>query len=145
MNDRRLFLKIKIKSLAAEAVIIRHHERRSLDHQIRSALREHRVGVVREECRATHLAYGFIRGKRRRLIEKQDVIPPATIAKAEGMVKRYGRYDAKAWTAWLTEGTVAPAPVASTVDATAFNPVDGGSNPPRRSGGLLGRIFGAAT
>lgn len=117
MTDRRHLLKIKLKSLAAEAKIIRKAERAlafppslPINHfskeerdknpdfikrsavEIRrmkaaqrarfrsnpwygqnretlSAIREHRVIDVREEARATHLAYGFVRGKTYQQIE----------------------------------------------------------------------------
>lgn len=116
-TDRRHLLKLKLKSLAAEARIIRHHEsklafrpdserlcpeaipeevfalgekacaawikaeRRDQRKQWQTnpwfvenrerltSMRNHRVVDVREESRATHLAYGFIRGKTARQIE----------------------------------------------------------------------------
>lgn len=55
-----LFLKVKLKSLAAESKIIRDLERRCPPH--RTALREHRLFVVRKATRNTHLAYGYLRG-----------------------------------------------------------------------------------
>ena len=69
------FLKIKLKALAAEARIIRREELRlncsprigeafaSVNTEVRNAMHDHRVVVVRRVARATHLAYGFLRGR----------------------------------------------------------------------------------
>lgn len=81
--DRREMLRVKAKSLAAEARIIRREETRALGRKYRKVtdstgkertqhfggeynplyheLRLHRLSL-RAEARATHLAYGFIRG-----------------------------------------------------------------------------------
>ncbi len=70
---RTVELKIKIKSLAKEAQIIREEERRRLaltsDRKKYMELREHRVGKVRSAARYAQLAYGFLRGKPYRTIE----------------------------------------------------------------------------
>ena len=61
-----VFLKVKIKSLAEEARIIRLEERKANKgkcYYTQSTLREHRVGVVRYEVRHSLLAYQYIRGK----------------------------------------------------------------------------------
>lgn len=72
-------LKVKISTLAAEAVIIKSHERRAkrdarrlanhkngaltVHHQLkRSNLYEHRVNIVRPAARAAHLAACYMRG-----------------------------------------------------------------------------------
>lgn len=60
--DRREMLRVKVKSLAEEARIIRREEHRNWG-TLRDELHLHRVGVVRREARAAHLAYGFIRGR----------------------------------------------------------------------------------
>lgn len=73
--DRRRLLKIKLKSLAAEARIIRQEEmkarfsKRPEVQDLRAQMHEHRVKDIREEARATLLAYSFIRGKKYRDIE----------------------------------------------------------------------------
>ena len=86
-DKQKVYLKIKIKSLAEEAIIIRNEERkwkkRGLDakrnqKQEKSdkfydtfwGLREHREGIVREENRAASIAYAYIRGKSYEQIEK---------------------------------------------------------------------------
>lgn len=53
--DRREMLRVKAKSLAEEAHLIRREERRTRG-LLRDELRWHRTGVVRFEARATHLA-----------------------------------------------------------------------------------------
>jgi hypothetical protein len=86
--DGRLFLKVKLKSLAAEARIIRDEEKKNpLFHQ---ALREHRIGIVRNEARHTQLAYGFLRGLSYRQIEPKAHQKPDWV-KVEKMVQKYGR------------------------------------------------------
>ena len=79
-------LKIKLKYLAAEARFIRTEELKAKKwarkcsarqkpvwanehHTLRQDLYEHRIGVVRPEARASHLAYGFLRGKQYTNIE----------------------------------------------------------------------------
>lgn len=84
-RDRRLYLKIKLKSLAAEARIIRHEERKGF---LYAELRDHRIMVVRKEARHTLLAYGFLRGRTRAQIETSK--KPVDWAKVESMVKKYG-------------------------------------------------------
>lgn len=63
MKTRIKMLKVKIKSLAEEARIIRLEEGRSEPgSQQQSELHEHRVRDVRKEQRASLLAYAFLRG-----------------------------------------------------------------------------------
>lgn len=88
-----VYLKIKIKSLAAEARIIRREERRQLGsarylkrrdwsrqvnerseeqltaYSCHQRLHQHRVVGVRQEARAAQIAYGFLRGRRLSQIE----------------------------------------------------------------------------
>jgi len=85
-----LFLKIKLKSLEAEAKIIRKHEQRAIG-QIRTDLHEHRVRVVRKEARSTHLAYGFLRGRSLSQIEANSNTKPDWDSVSR-MVKKYGPY-----------------------------------------------------
>lgn len=107
--DKRRLLKIKLKSLAAEAAIIRKeeekakHSKRPEVMQLREEMHEHRVKDLREESRATLLAYSYIRGKAYRDIEgRSDWSPhPSTgLAcerawvtrknSAEAMISKYG-------------------------------------------------------
>jgi hypothetical protein len=56
-----MHLKIKIKSLAAEANIIRF-EAKKVNGEERCILNEHRKNQVRKEARHSMLAYGLLRG-----------------------------------------------------------------------------------
>lgn len=85
-------LKIKLKSLAEESRIIRKEELR-LKRAGRGVeidtLRLHRHKVVREEARATHVAYGFLKGM------SYDAVEPSAKSKPNWdkvvhMVKKYG-------------------------------------------------------
>lgn len=78
-RDRRRELRVKIKSLAEEARIIRREEQRVRDSMTRcvgkpaeatawlansyASLRAHRVGDVRRESRYSQLAYAMLRGR----------------------------------------------------------------------------------
>ena len=106
--DRRKFLKIKLKSLAEEARIIRHEERKlrckpsphydcTENQSVRNELRNHRLRVVRPEARATHIAYGFLRGRSYRQLErlpkdrKPSFLEGPKWDRVEAMVKKYGK------------------------------------------------------
>lgn len=68
---------MKIKSLAAEAAIIRREERRYPgNHAERVGLRQHRIDDVRREQRASLLAYAFIRGLPYARVEHGAKDPP---------------------------------------------------------------------
>lgn len=75
--DRQTHLRVKIKSLAAEAGIIRSEEQRHPgSSSTRSGLREHRVGIVRREQRSSLLAYAFLRGRQYLEVETKAKAPP---------------------------------------------------------------------
>ena len=84
-------MKVKVKSLAAEARIIRHEEKRSKDVKQQSSLHLHRTGVVREEARAALIAYGFIRGKKFSAIEPRAKSLPS-ISRVEEIALRFGLF-----------------------------------------------------
>ena len=88
--DRRRLLKVKLKALAAEARIIREEETKTRG-QLRNDLHAHRVVVVRGECRATHLAYGFLRGRTYHQMERTCRTKPDW-EKVKRMVRRYGNW-----------------------------------------------------
>ena len=98
-------LKIKAKSLAAEAQMIRKEEihtkkqaRWNREHQgheaaqkfekIRQDLYDHRIDVVRWESRATHLARGFIKGLAYKDIERDARLDAYTKGKLVGRVHK---------------------------------------------------------
>ena len=86
----RVYLKMKIMSLAAEARIIRREEKRwPGPSSARFGLREHRINDVRKEARAALLAYGFLRGRALREIERTHERSPDWQRVAE-LVKKYG-------------------------------------------------------
>ncbi|MFQ6011538.1 MAG: hypothetical protein ACE5KG_05145 [Nitrososphaerales archaeon] len=87
MRDQRIFLKIKLKSLAAEARIIKHQEKKSKYWNFQ--LYHHRITVVRREARHTHLAYAFLRGRSYSQIEEKCHTPPDW-EQVRRMVTRYG-------------------------------------------------------
>ena len=86
--DRREMLRVKLKVLTAEAKIIRKEERRSRG-LLRDELHNHRVLELRRAARATHMAYGLIRG---RSIERIEVAPrtPPNWSEVGRLLKKYG-------------------------------------------------------
>lgn len=89
--DERTYLKVKIKSLAEEAKIIRLETKRAKRASIRDGLSLHRKGPVRHEARHTHLAYGFLRGRGYRQIEPKAHVAPDW-DKVRKMIERYGTH-----------------------------------------------------
>lgn len=83
-----VYLKVKIKSLAAEAKIIKHEEQRSKG-TTRSSLASHRKNIVRRESRNSHLAYGYLRGRTYKQLEKTCHSSPDW-DRVERMIKKYG-------------------------------------------------------
>lgn len=61
-------LRVNIKSLAAESRFIRQETARC-GREYKNALALHRRGKVREEARYSHLALGFLRGRKYRQLE----------------------------------------------------------------------------
>ena len=83
METRRTHLKVKIKSLAAEAKIIRSEEQKHSDKKKdgewtgdRSSLYLHRIGIVRSVARHALLAYGFLRGMDYTKLERNAKVAP---------------------------------------------------------------------
>jgi hypothetical protein len=86
--DRREMLKIKIKSLAAEARIIRREERKTTG-RLREEMYQHRIGIVRQVTRNTLIAYGLIRGQTIEQMEPNRKSDPDWDA-IDKMLKKYG-------------------------------------------------------
>lgn len=86
-------LKVKIKALAAEAGIIRHEERKFPRGQRNNAtfasLNGHRRYVVRPAARSALLAYGFLRKRSYRQIERECYEAPSASHVAD-LVCRFG-------------------------------------------------------
>jgi hypothetical protein len=87
--DRREQLRVKLKSLAAEAKLIRLEERRIRHGQLREELYLHRIHVVRTAARDAHVAYGLIRGRTYGQIEPLCYSAPNWDA-VEKMVCKFG-------------------------------------------------------
>lgn len=109
------YLKVKIKSLAAESGIIRLEERRSLgrrlsdvkydrdgnvrpmwrefigrDDALYTSLRQHRVIEVRQEQRSSLLAYAFLRGRDYRQCECPAADNKPDLDRVMSLVKKFG-------------------------------------------------------
>lgn len=67
-------LRVNIKSLAAESRFIRQETARC-GKEYRNALAFHRRGKVRDESRYSHLALGFLRGRKYRALEHKTSKP----------------------------------------------------------------------
>jgi hypothetical protein len=129
ITDKRRLLKIKIKSLAAEARIIHQEERKVKKqyphgHPLREQMYLHRIREVREECRASLLAYNFIRGRTYAQTEAnnhsygmgQDTFNwSQRLLRASTMVSKYGPPTVtpseaiNGLKAWITESSVVTA------------------------------------
>lgn len=93
-KDDRVYLKVKIKSLADEARIIRKEERKRPGPSYhRTQLRYHRITVVKMEARAAQIAYGFIRGRRLEQLESKfhcSWSRMRVLIRARRLVAKYG-------------------------------------------------------
>lgn len=104
------YLKVKFKSLAEEAKIIRIEERRVKAHssykkeceenewgeqrRLLHGLKSHRKRVVRTEARATHLARGFLKGVAYKAMEsKVHVGNEPNWSYIQKMAEKYGTED----------------------------------------------------
>ena len=86
----KIYLKIKIMSLAAEARIIRKEEcKRPGPSDARQGLYRHRVIDVRRECRIANLAYGFLAGRSYRALEAKCYEQPNWQRVAE-LIRKFG-------------------------------------------------------
>jgi hypothetical protein len=103
IKSRIIHLKVKIKSLAAEAGIIRHEvakldkrqsfticpDKRKYISTIKHGLNEHRKGIVRYEARHSLLAYALLRGKPYEVVEQKCSEPPQW-RKVTDVARRFG-------------------------------------------------------
>lgn len=101
-------LKIKAVSLADEARTIRREEKAAKarrDTQTVNKLHMHRVGIVREEARATHLARAYLAGRAYREIEATTrcPLPAFIIKKVVKMLERYGGLSEPDLSEWLAQ------------------------------------------
>ena len=61
MNERQIHLRVKVKSLIAEAQIIRA-EAKKTEGMVKWRLNDHRKTIVRRHTRHNLLAYGLLKG-----------------------------------------------------------------------------------
>lgn len=93
-KDNRALLRVKIKSLAEEARIIRFEEKRAGKwEELRNRLHQHRVIDVRQEARVAHIAYGLIKGRTLERIEPKSKTEP-NWKRVHDLLKKYGSYAA---------------------------------------------------
>jgi hypothetical protein len=81
-------LRVNVKSLAAEAKIIRDEIRRANTPDARMALHDHRMMRVRPEARMAHLALAFARGRSYKSVESNAKTEPS----ASELVKKITRF-----------------------------------------------------
>jgi len=92
-NENIIKLKIKLKSLAAESRIIRKEELKNKgkwSHQAND-LHYHRVHYLRPITRATHIAYGLLRGMEYLQIEPTSKSQP-NWDKVKAMITKYSNW-----------------------------------------------------
>lgn len=101
---KRPALRVKIKSLAEEARIIRQEEKRYRgDSSERGSLHWHRISIVRDESRAAQLAYAYLRRKPYRSVE-QAAKKPVDVKRLTAIVKSFGGYSSESGLdEWLNE------------------------------------------
>lgn len=81
-------LRVNVKSLAAEAKIIRDEIRRADTTEARQALHDHRMIRVRPEARLAHLALAFVRGRSYKQAEASTRQAPV----ARDLAQKIGRF-----------------------------------------------------
>lgn len=105
----KVYLKMKIMSLAAEARIIRAEEKKwPGEHTARYGLHEHRIHDVRPEARHALLAYGFLRGRSYRQLEAAAARPPDW-ERVGQLVEKFGGGDVRVLRQRFAEWKEAPA------------------------------------
>lgn len=94
----RAKFKVKIRSLAEEARIIRHLSKKHGGKWASTGglLRQHNIDVVRPEQRATQLAYAFLRGVKYKAVDRDAKTSPfassvARVCRSLGVLTGEGR------------------------------------------------------
>ena len=115
---RNIFVRVKLKSLAAEARIFRADELKCKklgqgNSWQRQSLYDHRVGTVRREARATLLAYQYLRGIPYAACEtpNPEKHNPLDVDSIRRMIKKYGpsNFTNKHLTDWFEGNALAKA------------------------------------
>lgn len=81
-------LRVNVKSLAAEAKIIRQEQQRA-GVAYRHMLSEHRRGTLRSEARYAQLALALLRGRRYRTVESRTTDPVIPYRLVKKLAKFY--------------------------------------------------------
>lgn len=93
MKMSTVYLKVKIKSLAVEAAIIRKEENRIACAGAKTdtwwSLRYHRIQDVRSEARSAQLAYAMLRNRPYQALEAKCYEKP-NVARIAELVRKYG-------------------------------------------------------
>ena len=82
-------IRVNIKSLAAESIIIRKQVLKTKNVYVKNRLINHKRLVVRPEARLANLAYGFMTGKKRSDIEKKFFVE----VDANKLLNKINRFD----------------------------------------------------
>lgn len=104
MKDRRLHLKIKIKTLTAEADIIRFEAHKVCKFE-KWELNHHRTTVVRDAARRNLLAYAMLRNKPYKAMELKTEKPIEyyIFEQILGIAKRFGCTDKEMMQQWMDD------------------------------------------
>ena len=98
------FLKVKIKSLAAESKMIRLEEKKTRDTFLKSHLQSHRIWDVRRESRAAQLAYAYLRGHPLSVVEGKAHRDFRVDKRALQIVKKFGTLEgAEKFPSWISQ------------------------------------------
>jgi hypothetical protein len=93
-------LRVNIKSLAAEARIIRKEAKRAgLEYEME--LTAHRRGSLREEARYAHLALAFVRGVPYKRVEAGALVPPLDTKLSVKLARNRVSHKPESVRAWL--------------------------------------------
>jgi len=104
MKDRRTHLKIKIKTLTAEAAIIRFEAAKTKGDE-KWILNDHRTGIVRDAARRNLLAYAMLRGKSYAKMEQKTNNPVLKFQFTQivGIAERFGCRDKEMMQKWMLD------------------------------------------
>jgi len=97
MNERLIYLRIKVKTLVAESQIIRKESKKT-NGMVKWNLNDHRKTIVRQHTRFNLLAYGFLKGISYESMEKKCNETPSFNSISNVAIKFGGnREDLKVW------------------------------------------------
>jgi hypothetical protein len=100
MEERTIYLKIKVRSIADEAKSIRQ-EAKKTSGEVKWGLNHHRTTVVRDHARHNLLAYGILRGVPYRAMEQKCHERPK-FSRVETIAKRFGATEEQV-SSWVSD------------------------------------------